>query len=95
MNTDIIWYISIFLLILLAYYLYCNNNNKDEISLEKQNITNSLEMIDNRVYICKDKNDKPASCNTYGIGNAILNKYKDSNAPCPKNWLEPGNSIYN
>jgi hypothetical protein len=93
-KLDIMWNLGILVLILLSYYLY-NNYYKETFFLEKQGLPSQPEMIDNRIYMCKDENDKPASCNTYGIGDPILEKYKDSSAPCPKNWLEPGNSIYN
>lgn len=68
---------------------------KEPFFLERQGLPSEEITIDNRVYMCKDKADTPASCNTYGIGDPILNKYIDISAPCPKNWLEPGNSIYN
>ena len=71
------------------------NHTKEQFYLERQGLPSEEVTIDNRIYMCKDKDDTPASCNTYGIGDPILNKYINSSAPCPKNWLEPGNSIYN
>jgi len=78
----------------LLVHVY-KNHTKEQFYLERQGLPSEEVTIDNRIYMCKDKDDTPASCNTYGIGDPILNKYINSSAPCPKNWLEPGNSIYN
>ena len=49
---------------------------------------------DGKLYMCKDKNDIIGSCHGIGVIPEVFDKYKDSNAPCPMNWLIPGNSIY-
>lgn len=92
--TDIIVYISISFFIASAAWKLLKEP-KEPFFLERPGLPSEEITIDNRVYMCKDKADAPASCNTYGIGDPILNKYIDISAPCPKNWLEPGNSIYN
>jgi hypothetical protein len=93
-RLDLYWGLFILLIIVVISYLY-KNHTKEQFYLEKQGLPSEEVTIDNRIYMCKDKDDTPASCNTYGIGDPILNKYINSSAPCPKNWLEPGNSIYN
>ena len=50
--------------------------------------------MDGKLYMCKDKNDIIGSCHGIGVIPEVFDKYKDSNAPCPFNWLTPGNSIY-
>ena len=52
------------------------------------------EPKDGKLYMCKDKNDIIGSCHGIGVIPEVFDKYKDSNAPCPMNWLIPGNSIY-
>ena len=46
------------------------------------------------MYMCKDSNDLPFSCHGQGVTKAVYDKYSSYTAPCPKNWLLPGNSIY-
>jgi len=52
------------------------------------------EPMDGKLYMCKDKNDVTGSCHGIGVIPEVFDTYKDSNAPCPFNWLVPGNSIY-
>ena len=52
------------------------------------------EPMDGKLYMCKDKNDIPGSCHGIGVIPEVFDKYKDSNAHCPFNWLTPDNSIY-
>jgi len=48
----------------------------------------------NNKYMCKDSNDLPYSCHGQGVTQASYDKYSAYTGPCPKNWLIPGNSIY-
>ena len=52
------------------------------------------EPINDYMYMCKDSNDLPFSCHGQGVTKAVYDKYSSYTAPCPKNWLLPGNSIY-
>ena len=59
-----------------------------------QGIPFKEEHIDDKLYMCKDSNDLPYSCHGQGVSSAVYDKYSNYTAPCPKNWLLPGNSIY-
>jgi hypothetical protein len=52
------------------------------------------ETMDNNMYMCKDSNDLPYSCHGQAVTKATYDKYSGYTGPCPKNWLIPGNSIY-
>ena len=51
------------------------------------------EPINDYMYMCKDSNDLPFSCHGQGVTQSVYDKHTYS-APCPHNWLLPGNSIY-
>ena len=61
---------------------------------EIQGLPFTNEPMDGKLYMCKDKNDIIGSCHGIGVIPEVFDKYKDSNTPCPFNWLTPGNSIY-
>ena len=52
------------------------------------------ELKDGTLYMCQDNNDIPGFCHGIGVVPEVFDKYKDSNAHCPFNWLVSGNSIY-
>ena len=50
--------------------------------------------IDDKLYMCKDSNNLPYSCHGQGVIQEVYDRYGHYSGPCPKNWLIPGNSIY-
>jgi len=86
---------KIFLVIgVIIFACYCKKAIMEGFFPQVQGLPFKNELMDGKLYMCKDENDVISSCHGQGVLPSVFNKYKDSSAPCPKNWLLPGNSIY-
>tara|TARA_B100000902_G_scaffold191520_1_gene183051 strand:+ start:78 stop:371 length:294 start_codon:yes stop_codon:yes gene_type:complete len=93
--------LKIALLALVIFVIYCIFDNIESFQIKKlpqyrqvQGLPFTNELVDKKLYMCKDKNDIIGSCHGIGVIPEVFNKYKNSIAHCPYNWLLPGNSIY-
>ena len=90
------------LVLIVVFFIICLADKleafKPSVNLPQyrqiQGLPFTNEPMDGKLYMCKDKNDIIGSCHGIGVIPEVFDKYKDSNAPCPFNWLTPGNSIY-
>ena len=90
------------LVLIVIFFLFCLTDKLESFIPGKhqpqykqvQGLPFTNEAMDGNLYMCKDKNDIIGSCHGIGVVPEVFDKYKDSNAPCPINWLIPHNSIY-
>ena len=90
------------LVLIVIFFICCLADKlesfKPDVSLPQyrqiQGLPFTNELKDGKLYMCKDKTDVTGSCHGIGVIPEVFDTYIDSNAPCPFNWLIPGNSIY-
>ena len=90
------------LVLIVIFFIICLTDKleafKPGVSLPQyrqiQGLPFTNEPMDGKLYMCKDKNDIIGSCHGIGVIPEVFDTYKNSNGPCPINWLVPGNSIY-
>ena len=77
--------LKISLLLLVIFVICCIFDNIEHFIQNKnlpqyrqvQGLPFTNELVDNKLYMCKDQNDIPGSCHGIGVIPEVFNKYKD------------------
>ncbi len=88
---NLIKLVLVFFVLCMCFTLF--KPSIDTFYQQNESLPFKEEYIDDKLYMCKDSNDLPFSCHGQGVTQSVYDKHTYS-APCPHNWLLPGNSIY-